>query len=789
MKYLILLAVFVFITTVSLAQTGSIKGKIIDAKTKQPLPGANISVIDEKFGAVSDLDGYYFIEKVPENVYKLKISFIGYNTYVQPDFRVIRSKTTYVKEIELEETSILVNEVEIVAGLFNQTQDMPVSSYMFDREEIKRAPGSAGDIFRAVETIPGVSSSGGEFSAFSVRGSAPRENIILVDNIPFSSISHFSESSGNEEIQGGRFSIFTSGLVENAKFQGGGFGAKYGGKNASFLDLSIKEGNRESFSINGTYDFLGWEANYDGPAYLFGNTGVVVSARHQDFKTILNIMDELDHGHPKFSDYLFKMTSDINQNHKISLLGIYATETYQRTKEHIFKNSNPENGEIGLETEDKTLAGLNWRWLTGSNSVLQTSIFYNRIDGEGKFGTVYLDEVNGTKLVENTAISRDVIQIMNSIKDMYGFKSEFSYSVSKNMMINSGIQYQTTQRKFDIEQFGKDTIYTYNSNDLVFMGGKKYYVTDPEDVNYIFSGKRNEAAAFTEISFMPLENLNVNAGARYEYDDMTKKSSLSPRISGSYQFNAATSINFAAGLYDQTPEIEYMTTNGVNRNLTLEKSSHFILGVTNYLSTDLRFSAEVYYKNLWNLIVKPAYGSAAMMNSGKGYACGIDLALLKRFSDKYYGQVNYSYSVSKRKDDNNLALYNSSFNQPHIFNLLVGYQFNDNWSVSGKWKYATGRPRDSYMLHSDALNNPDKLRYSMEITSRNSRRFEDYHALHFRVDYRNQFTDNLALIAYLDIMNLYDRANGFQDTLNQVTGKIEVEGSSMVPTIGFKVEF
>ncbi len=364
MKYLILLAVFVFITTVSLAQTGSIKGKIIDAKTKQPLPGANISVIDEKFGAVSDLDGYYFIEKVPENVYKLKISFIGYNTYVQPDVRVIRSKTTYVKEIELEETSILVNEVEIVAGLFNQTQDMPVSSYMFDREEIKRAPGSAGDIFRAVETIPGVSSSGGEFSAFSVRGSAPRENIILVDNIPFSSISHFSESSGNEEIQGGRFSIFTSGLVENAKFQGGGFGAKYGGKNASFLDLSIKEGNRESFSINGTYDFLGWEANYDGPAYLFGNTGVVVSARHQDFKTILNIMDELDHGHPKFSDYLFKMTSDINQNHKISLLGIYATETYQRTKEHIFKNSNPENGEIGLETEDKTLAGLNWRWLT-----------------------------------------------------------------------------------------------------------------------------------------------------------------------------------------------------------------------------------------------------------------------------------------------------------------------------------------------------------------------------------------------------------------------------------------
>ena len=139
-----------------------------------------------------------------------------------------------------------------------------------------------------METLPGVSTSGGEFAAFSVRGGSPKENIILIDNIPFDKISHFNGGSTEEQNkQGGRFSIFAPNLIEEARFQAGGFSAQYGGKLASFLDIRLKEGNRQTPTVDGRFDITGWELNYDGPAYLHGGTSLVLSARHTDFERIL----------------------------------------------------------------------------------------------------------------------------------------------------------------------------------------------------------------------------------------------------------------------------------------------------------------------------------------------------------------------------------------------------------------------------------------------------------------------------------------------------------------------
>jgi hypothetical protein len=42
-------------------QTGAITGKVVDAKTKQPLVGANVVIMDTDRGAATDLQGNYVI--------------------------------------------------------------------------------------------------------------------------------------------------------------------------------------------------------------------------------------------------------------------------------------------------------------------------------------------------------------------------------------------------------------------------------------------------------------------------------------------------------------------------------------------------------------------------------------------------------------------------------------------------------------------------------------------------------------------------------------------------------
>ena len=202
---------------------------------------------------------------------------------------------------------------------------------------------------------------------------------------------------------------------------------------------------------------------------------------------------------------------------------------------------------------------------------------------------------------------------------------------------------------------------------------------------------------------------------------------------------------------------------------------------------DLKFTAEGYYKRFGDLVVIPDRTRGASQNSGNGWAGGVDLSIVKRLVRKLYGQVNYSYAVSKRDDNLGEAAHNAAFNQPHTFNLLMGYELNRRWSFSAKWKYATGRPTDAFVVHEDVHNDPDFLRFSKEITAKNTRRFPDLHSLNFRVDYRRQFGP-LALISFIDVLNVYNHLNVTQFSFIERTGENKPEGVKIIPTLGLKLE-
>ena len=214
-----------------------------------------------------------------------------------------------------------------------------------------------------------------------MRGGSPEENIILIDNIPFDKVSHFNGGSSEEQDkQGGRFSIFAPNLIEEARFQAGGFSAVYGGKLASFLDIKIKEGNRQMPTVDGRFDITGWELNYDGPLALAANTSLVLSARHTNFTRILDMTGQDDLGRPRFNDFILKTTTELNAKHKISLLGILAPERYDRAIKHVFNSDDTASNDLINLGETKSLFGLNWRFLTGKSSVLQTSIYQRATD-------------------------------------------------------------------------------------------------------------------------------------------------------------------------------------------------------------------------------------------------------------------------------------------------------------------------------------------------------------------------------------------------------------------------
>ncbi|TDJ01399.1 MAG: TonB-dependent receptor [Caldithrix sp.] len=768
--------------------TGSIKGRVVDKTTKQPLPGANVVIVGTNRGAASDPAGFFVIEGVKEDIYKLKVTFIGYNTFIETDVRVVRHKTAYVEDIELISSSVAMREVLVTDGLFNDDEQAPVSYFTYTREEIRRAPGSAGDVFRAMETLPGVSTSGGEFSAFSVRGGSPKENIILIDNIPFGKVTHFNGGSEEQEAQGGRFSIFAPGLIEEANFQAGGFSAIYGGKFSSFLDLKIKEGNTENPTVDGRIDVLGWEINYDGPLPALKNSSMVVSARHQDFTRILELTGQEEFGSPRFTDIIAKITTEFSHKNKLSFLAIWAPENFDRTVKDVFESDDFASTDLTDLDEQKTLLGVNWRFLTSKSTFLQNSIYFRRTDRDITVGRAWPVFVNGEAPQSEEEIRYKDILSEDSHEYEFGMRSIFSIFPSDNSTFRTGFEVSRTTFNLVRTQNGLDTLYFYDQNDFRPHPAQKFIITSPEFVNNNFDDTKTILAAFTEYSFRPFDKLTLNAGLRYEYNEFNNQHYFAPRGSGSFTLNPKTRLNFATGIYYQTPEFDILTADARNVDLSNEKSYHFILGLSRYLRDDLKLTTEIYYKQFSDLIVRNDRTNQLRRNDGDGWAAGIDLSLIKRFVNKFYGQINYSYAQSKRDDHNGEGEYNSDFNQPHIFSILGGYEFNKEWSISAKWRFATGRPKDSFIVHENIFNDPNFVRYSKEITRNNGERLSDFHTFNVRVDYRKQL-GRIALVSFLDVVNLYSHLNVNEDRFLEITGGEDRRGFNILPTGGLKIEF
>lgn len=76
--------------------TGKIAGKVVDARTGEPLVGATVEIVDTKLGAITDPNGSYFIIEIPPGTYEVKASYVGYRAVIEKGVQVYIDRTTPV---------------------------------------------------------------------------------------------------------------------------------------------------------------------------------------------------------------------------------------------------------------------------------------------------------------------------------------------------------------------------------------------------------------------------------------------------------------------------------------------------------------------------------------------------------------------------------------------------------------------------------------------------------------------------------------------------------------------
>tara|TARA_B110000211_G_C14084597_1_gene556100 strand:- start:574 stop:3348 length:2775 start_codon:yes stop_codon:yes gene_type:complete len=176
----------VFISVFSLnAQSGLIKGVIIDNEFQDPVPFTNIIVKEVGTGTTSDFDGNYEIE-LSEGVYTLMFSFMGYETLEISDVKV-SSQELAVVNVTMNTLAQGLDEVVISVSASKNTE---TSVLEFQKKSVSLVDGlssqrikssGASNIASAVKSVPGVSVQGGKY--VYVRGLGDRYTKSILNGI------------------------------------------------------------------------------------------------------------------------------------------------------------------------------------------------------------------------------------------------------------------------------------------------------------------------------------------------------------------------------------------------------------------------------------------------------------------------------------------------------------------------------------------------------------------------------------------------------------------------------
>ncbi len=274
---LFILYLVAFLSNHILAQTGTLKGQIIDSTAKESMIGVTVFLEQNKLGAVTDVDGNFNIENIPQGEHIVTISFTGYSTKKITNVKIEDGKITTLN-IGLREDVGSVGEVVVTAeretgselSLISAIKASEQVAVGVSSEQIAKSQDR--DASQVIRRLPGVSLIENRF--VMVRGLSQRYNAVMVNDM--------LTPSSEVDIKAFSFDVVPSGIIDRLLIYKSGAGELPGefaggvikiytktAPEENFTNLSLNLGTRigttfnNALSIKGSNtDFLGFDNGY-----------------------------------------------------------------------------------------------------------------------------------------------------------------------------------------------------------------------------------------------------------------------------------------------------------------------------------------------------------------------------------------------------------------------------------------------------------------------------------------------------------------------------------------------
>jgi ferric enterobactin receptor len=788
-----------------------IGGKINDINSGESLPYAKVTIKDTNRTTTANQDGSFTILNIPVGSI-LVINKMGYES---KEIKVSSDTKRLIINLYKLEKDSLIEDVVVVGGVnSNMMQQSGISQFSLSPDLTRSLPNlGEQDIFRSMQLLPGVSGSNESSSGLVVRGGTIDQNLVLFDDFTVYHVDHVF----------GFFSAFNNNAIKDVQFYKGGFGAKYGGRMSSVVDITGKDGNTEQFGIGASVSLLSTNAVVEQP-FADGAGSFILTGR-KSYQSDL------------YNDILESVTGE-NQNAQAgtSTPGQFALGRFSIEPESYFYDMNakltyrlPNDDKFSISFYNGADELDNSRDVDGNADISRLCELF---DGNGPFGGTFCEEeisfaVGTIDLSEwgNTGISAKYSHQWNDRLDTNFVISASEYFSYRDRLINTQVIYEdsddepTTGESSSNEDNQLDDFTVKIENDYYLnqwntLSFGLQYTQQNIDFSLIQNGDlvletKNEGATSTVYieDEIVINALTVIPGLRVSKYSINDEVYTEPRLSISYELNDTTQLRAAFGDYHQfalsvaRQSIEEGPRNfwtlADGETVPVSKSSHFILGTTHYVG-NYNFNIELFHKEYEGLSeftqqtrpIRNEDGTGLTLileqefHTGSGTASGVELFLQKNIGD-LTGWVGYTFSeVIYDFPTVSDTTYFADQDATNEFKTVLMYRWGD-WDLASTFIYATGRPYTEVLGVVE-----DTFPPTYEVGAKNDLRYDDYHRLDLSFTY-NFSRRGLDGQAGLSIFNLYDRKNQWYTEYEIIEGEIletEITYRGFTPSLFFKVD-
>ncbi|HLP19350.1 MAG TPA: TonB-dependent receptor [Chitinophagales bacterium] len=776
-----ILLLFLFNSSIAQQFTTTIKGKVIDKDSHQPLFGVNVLLLNTNppKGATTDIEGSFRLENAPVGRQSLKFSYIGYDDLVVSELLLISSRDLVIN-IEMQEKVSNLKEVEIVAQKDKSRANndfAPISARSFSAEEMNRYAGTQNDPARMAQSFAGVVTANDENNQIVVRGNSPRGLLWRMEGVEIPNPNHFAGSEGST---GGGVSILSSNMLTNTDFFSGAFAAEYGNALSGVFDVNLRKGNSEKWEFALKLGILGAEAAIEGPFSKKYKGSYLVNYRYSTLE--LFALTGFDIGGsvtPKYQDLCFNFYFPTNKAGSFTLFGIGGLSS------------------LGNKVKSDTSE---WKTISDKSEFAQKQMM-------GVAGITHLFPFKDNRTYIKTVVSYSYTNNGSTDDTVdYDFNrfetgnEKFIYKTLRAAtMLNTKIDARNVVRLGAV----------YSNIDFRLFRERFSYLNQQVEKQVDFSGNTSMVQAYVQWKHRFTERFQLNSGMHLLFSLLNNKFYPEPRISAEYKATEKQSVSFGLGLHSRIDAIStYVSYNagiqGGNRNLDFSRAFHAVAGYNFSFYKDFRLKTEVYFQYLFNVPIgadtngrtfsivnyDDGFVNIPLKSKGVGYNYGLELTIEKFFSKNYFFMLTTSLFNSKyRAADGRWR--NTTYNVNYVLNALGGKEFvvgkkkNNIIGINAKIIWRGGNKVTPVDLPKSIAAN--------ETVYQTDKAFSEKLPDYFRIDFGVSFRRNKKKYSWMlsfDAQNIINRNNVAARIYNPETQMIETKTNlGIVPVFSWKVEF